>query len=331
MTDTIGQMVAVCSTSKNPTKLKTSLSEFKTRFDLVEPALRLSRHHAKVRKSLVSISNSVAGLLVGLEGKEITLGEFRSVIRNIDEKFVPKYKDELEALAGRDARRKAEAAEDEGQEPKSEVISIDAARIKAKLKSTSNTNWKDVLKVIKERPEQEVDTPEATNLSDDELIRKLGDLRQLRSTVPQRLRSDYEMFHLPVVPILAQSESVKHGRLSVSVKANESFFRDIGIRAVYINQGYFVLENQLCLAISRSKANLVQTKKDRTGGALAYAEAVLDIIRDTTGQTYKVVSETFVANSRNSDIIFYWIMNSRRLTALTKRVGKIEHWGFPWD
>jgi hypothetical protein len=116
--------------------------------------------------------------------------------------------------------------------------------------------------------------------------------------------------------------------------------------------GYMIFEDQLLLIVSKSsafKAGKVVQKKTADGSlapkrmldfsreaqkVVDYANVILDIINErSTHGTFSMVSDKFVSNPRNQDLVCFWIMGTQKLSALIRAAGatsKVKTWGFPW-
>lgn len=62
-----------------------------------------------------------------------------------------------------------------------------------------------------------------------------------------------------------------------------------------------------------------------------YAKSVLEALNEKAPSKYTLVTDQVLVNPRNADILFFWVIPRKTLTALiSKGWSKVVQWGFPW-
>lgn len=181
-------------------------------------------------------------------------------------------------------------------------------------------------------------------------------MNKRKADMPTSLKSHgdashpFTMVKMPLVPLF-----------DAWTMTQETLLKRLGIPHIPL-AGYMIFDDQLLLVISKSAAMKAMKPEKKTKAKptvngkpvveqikgkrwldytreavpiVDYARVILDIINErSTGSTYSMVSEHFVANPRNQDLVCFWVMGTKKLSALIRSSGfgssKVKSWGFPW-
>lgn len=180
--------------------------------------------------------------------------------------------------------------------------------------------------------------------------RDLLALNKFRDLFPTSLKSHvtdhtFTMVKMPIVPLFDQWNLTQG-----------NFLTKLGIPHLPLS-GYMIFKDQLLLVVSKSaalKAAAATSAKKRKSSVPAtdkkmrmldftreaqkvtdYANVILSIVNEkSSSNTYSIVSDKFVSNPKNQDLVCFWIMGTKKLSALIRSAGfgssKVKSWGFPW-
>lgn len=264
------------------------------------------RQFVKPRKAIIAISNYFEGLSNGVEDKTISRPEFLSSLVSLSTEFLAKasstYEDELAMTEKTNSAIEASDMSPEEKKKVQELVSK-SADLKSALEEI-----KIALNTVKAKIADDTTTSEVTK------IFKAAEGK--RSALPLRLEGAFQVLRLPIIPIFK----------SVAINNSETF-KSLGIRHVDI-EGYALLEDQLILCVDKKLAL-------KNGiSVLVLAQHALDLINDKGETQFSMVTEQPTSNVRNTNIQCFWIMPSRKVTALIKKAGNKAmdtKWGFPFQ
>lgn len=354
-----------CLTSKNRTKLKSYLT-----LGLVEASSAIEalsvhkRATCKTRKALTSVSNSLSGMLNGIESDAITLSELRVCCKHLIEDSIPNIRAfstaELENLQSKAQTIPKSDSESESESESEHEHETESPTQKKEFKEltkvlAANSDWHSALteqwKYVKESlrktvvPAVSISNTEffkqtKEQLDDAKVVEFLARIKNEEKRVPTAIKSGYGITHLPVIPMFENPLAVTSKNLS-GVGINHSLIA-----------GYPVFENQFILLISKSEiAELAKTKSKKPAikstvrtsfnekldlqkrPMIDYANSVLEILNSHTSLNMKLVSEKYILNPRNTDIMCFWIMPNAKLNAFARASSKtkLKAWSFPFE
>jgi hypothetical protein len=191
--------------------------------------------------------------------------------------------------------------------------------------------------------EVEKDLP-LTRSSEEHLKEKITDIKGKKADLPKRIKSDYEFIRSPVVAIFDSHDDIaKRDRPEGPGTVKQNFSKQrlldqFGIKYVML-EDYVILQNQVLLAVDRefieklARAHMGRRKKAIDNKMLLeYAKQILDMVNSRSSENYVMVSPTFTANPRNTNILLFWVMPSRILSPLIQKGwNKMAEWSLPFD
>jgi hypothetical protein len=297
-----------CTSSKKKSVINKELTSLR---ESVSGAISYLTDHEKrkfidVRKNLKAVYNIIDGTLEGLASGDLSRTEFRGVLNTLKGRFYPNVCSSLSVEI-----EKAEQAE-----ASSIVLTDQQEAVKAQI--AESADMKDALKAVR----LALKAPDATSGPSSEIVdvattTKLNDLAQMRNQLPVRLKTDFQLIRMPVVPIFSNY-----------TMNNPKTFESLAIKHVLV-EGYAVLLNQFLVAVSDAKAS-------RSGlTTKAFAESVVSLLNEKGSIEYEFVSDMPIRNPRNADIQLYWIlpkpkMNALMRIALSGRNASTVKWGLPF-
>lgn len=182
--------------------------------------------------------------------------------------------------------------------------------------------------------------------SPDEFIRgEMAEIKGQHVALPSKIKGPYSAFRAPVVPIFETTDNAEGMRATgrIGVKPNFSkteLLDQFGIKYLQLpNFDYVLLRDQRILAVDRVAAteailaaNTRRRKTPNESELVAYANQVIAHLNENGSQRLSLVSQTYVANPKNTDMLLFWVMPSRILDALIKRGwNKLQVWNFPFS
>lgn len=364
-----------------------------------------TRLYTKVKKSLVALGNSLDGLHDGVASRNLSVAVFRKCLANTNNKFLRSTIENLEdvkvALASRSdngtitglassVNSNLEFSQQTGADVvgSEQQTSLDKTTKKLVIRSTDFKEALSVLKgkvvlsadsledmqnpVLQElRRVKQVDENRARS-EEDSLRRKIEHIQSLKTRMPIRIKGNYQILKLPIVPIFetppaADRQSVNAGALSKYVLSK------LGVNHVVLGH-YLILEDQFVLALNHKdavsflseqqqgvdaqyqdelKTFRTDTKRLKELGLtkeeiavrhrerpkrkridvnpVDFAKSILNVLNEHSSVQYVLVSEKYYPNPRNTDILLFWLMPRRTLSALlSKGWKKLSRWGLPW-
>lgn len=324
LTTEVGRILSECEDIRHVSKVMEKLQEAKS---LVKEALDVyssstrNRVHYKVKKHIVSISNTLDGLINGIEDKEISRLQFKAVCENVRTNFIPALLESIDAL-----KNKAR--------PVDLPQNIDLKDIDAGLRATitESNAWSDGIEFLKEVVNASTDANKAKEinqkiskaireeLKNEEAKELLKQLRMKASAFPTKLKGEYSFIRATVIPIVDNPFSL------------ESSFAKAGINFVNV-LGYLIVRDQVLVGISKraldaSSAEVSKTHRIKNKPTpVNYVKTVLALVNERMPQQFTLVSESPVANPRNADILYYWVMPFRKFSYIAMRgSSKIKQW-----
>lgn len=287
------------------TELSTSVSSAVTHLGENE-----KRKFIEVRKNLKAVSNIVEGILEGLASGDLNKTQFKSTINTLRVKFYPKVCTSLSV--------EIERAEAAASSQPAIVLDDKQKALKAELAEASD--YKEALNVVKRNIKEAEKRPSAepaSEITDLATATQLHDLAQARNLLPVRLKTDFQIVRMPIVPIFSNYQM-----------NNSATFAKLGVKHLLI-EGYAVLLDQLLVAVSSTKAS-------RSGlTTKAFAESVVSLLNERGNTEYDFVSDNSIPNPRNTDIELFWILSRPKMSALMRiamsgRKANTVKWGLPF-
>lgn len=325
--------VSTCLKEKKISVLKKSLASAQTVISqTLETFPNRKRSLSKTKKSLVALRNVVTGLLEGLaDGEFNSVKEFRAICSNVEKKFLPQYTEAYTSELQRalDKTQDADSSTEDDSDSESEIPS---PLIEAKKAVAASADWHHILGIFKgamtkkSAKVSEKADGKPWEQTDEEISQRLESVQSKYEELPRTLKQEYQFMRMPIVPLFKN--------LGVSTKQN---FDKLGIPNINI-QGYSILENQILLGISRKSVdalNVGKKKKDEKSTPADFAKTVLEVVNERTNAKYVLVSDKFQTNPKNADILLFWVMPTRLLSALIKSAGlgssEVKEWGLPFN
>lgn len=374
LTASLASMVEICSTTNKASAISAVLTSTGSEVDSVlEQLKKLPKTYSKTKKSLVVLRNTISGMSDGIAGRDLTVKEFRAVCSNVKAKFIARLESSItedEAKLPAESRASDEQAELDApalspdlQEMRNVVLSGGSLQdmlsaVRRQLADSNNRaaavpRQAPVAVAPEEDPDPVGTRREATlnTFYDREKqhgIKELQALNKFREVMPPSLKSHntdhpFTMVKMPIVPLFDQWTMTQ-----------ASLLKKLGIPHIPLS-GYMIFQDQLLLIVSRSAAMRAsqQAKKRQSSKPAAekkmrmldftreeqkvtnYANVILNIVNEKSeSNTYSIVSDKFVSNPKNQDLVCFWIMGTKKLSALIRSAGfgssKVKSWGFPW-
>lgn len=150
----------------------------------------------------------------------------------------------------------------------------------------------------------------------------------------------FDIIKMPVVPLFE----------SMALNINPAPLRRAGIKVTQIGDGFMVLEDQHLLAFDRTKVGWESSLKKRGGvtygprrlsgpkqeesnfNQMMTIHQIVDELNARSGQQFVLASSSFIANPRNRNMMYAWLMPKQqesrlRFTAASMKV----RWDFPFS
>jgi hypothetical protein len=317
--------------------------------NLVKNALpEKSRHLAATKAKLKVVSNLLGGIVDGLESKDLSLKELRSLSSELSTTHLPRFSAALASdLAQSLEQAKAELEEDTPL-VKHIKTSLDSDLEETKASLSASKSFKDAMKEALDKLEKGGDErlPKAVEEGDpatttDATRAYLKNVQALRSTIPTTVgKSGFNIIRLPVVPVFVAVDRKMGigGGAPTLMKGQPNpaiVLKQAGIKTTRLEE-YVIVDNQLLLAISKStipQKEITKGKRTKTVSmsSLEYAQLILSVIGESSNKQYSLVDDTPTTNPKNSDIVFFWVMPSKSLSFLLRKgFPKLKAWGLPF-
>jgi hypothetical protein len=270
------ETVDVCLSSKKVSKVNSALTEAKNKTG--EAIATLLQHPNRrslsgTRRSLTAIDNLLAGLMHGLETRELNVNQFRTVCSNLKSNFIPKLET---SLSNEEENFKAEAGILSEQEEAELTPQQQAIRQALLAHQTSESGMVGRYDNEQDKP-FDYDKEQLTIEQEDEkrrnqlasitgdVERRLARLRSLISTVPKRLNAPYGILKLPIAPhfetqsasnpVLLDKLAIPHMEIPLG-----NLPRDAAHGVVRMER-YVIFEQQTVLMVSKSYVESMMEKK----------------------------------------------------------------------
>ena len=265
------------------------------------------RKYIDVRKSLKAAHNVIDGILEGLSSGDMSRSEFKGSLNTLRTRFYTNVCTSLSVEIEREEEASAKAAS----------LSEEQEALKEQLSQSGD--MKEALTVVRKAvktqdAKSESPTGEITDVA---THNQLTQLAETRKQLPIRLKSEFQLIRMPIVPIFSTYQM-----------NNPATFARIGLKHVLI-EGYAVILDQVLVAVSLSKAA-------RAGfDAKQYAESVVSLLNERSTVEYEFVSDQPISNPRNTDIQLFWLLPKQKMSvmmqvALTGRNASTVKWGLPF-
>jgi hypothetical protein len=301
-----------CSSCKSRNKLAATLEALSKNISKTVEWLQANekRKYVGVRKALVAVRNVYEGLSEGVANGDLSRSEYLKLSKQLEKKWVPQVDSslaqELEAQAA--AARAANEAD----------IQLSEKQLAAKQGLSESSNLDAELRVVQTAiRDRESSTKVEPELTVDDI--RLHSLTQSRENLPQRLRGEFQVVRMPVVPLFTNP-----------VMNIESNFKKMGLKYISI-AGYAVFLDQLLLCVSRKHAKTAYGITPRE-----LAESALSIMNErSAGPDFVLVSDRGMPNVKNADIITFWVLPVPKMNTLMRvlqssRTTTEIKWGFPF-
>jgi len=246
-----GTTLETCSTTKSAKLILESLSGAQvvlaSSLQQIPPR---SRSFTPVKKALIALSNAVEGLHTGMENRDLSLSEFRNLIRLVQDRFLADASDALSRIVLTDEPKTPDT---------SRKLVIRASDFKTALKTVKselNAFFKgkeeEENPVLTEMHRSETAYRTREEKEDANLKARLEHVASLKTRLPLKLTGAYQLLRLPIVPIFNSSilsGKKPTGRSSlVRNFSNPKLLESLGIKHILV-QDYLILEEQFVLAI----------------------------------------------------------------------------------
>ena len=84
-------------------------------------------------------------------------------------------------------------------------------------------------------------------------------------------------------------------------------------------------KQEITNSLKRPKKSVVEASP------VDFAKSILEALNEKSPSKYTLVTDQVLVNPRNADILFFWVIPRKTLTALiSKGWSKVVQWGFPW-
>lgn len=307
--DTLDKAISFSGKAKKKSEVLSTLSPLKESISTTITHLtdKEKRKYIDVRKNLKAVYNIVDGIMEGVSSGNMSRLEFKGALNTLRTRFYPNVCTSLAAEQEKEEQAKTKAA----------ALSAEQEALKEQLSQSSD--MKEALTVVRKAVKTQDATSEAPTgeITDVATTNQLSQLAETRSLLPVRLKAEFQMLRMPIVPIFSTYQM-----------NNPATFSRIGVKHVLV-EGYAVLLDQVLVAVSENKAA-------RAGfEAKAYAESVVSLLNERGTTEYEFVSDQPVKNPRNTDIQLFWLlpkakMNALMRVALTGRNASTVKWGLPF-
>lgn len=272
----ITSTLEVCMSSKNATKITSSLSEAKNK--MTEALASVQDHPNKrnltqTKKSLTVIDNLVSGLLEGVSTREIKVKEFRAACGNLQSNFLPKLN---ESISNEVEKFKAEAGiSDDEEEIEAVELTAEQKEIRQAILSAEEEVSEDEIEEEdpfdrEDRIAKKLDAEKVAGLNQisGDVERRLARMNALRSQFPQKngMKTPYTILRMPVVPNF-ETESAKNpallDKLAIPYTEIPLGFsgRPTGITNPHKMERYVIFEQQFILLVSKDHIEDLLTYK----------------------------------------------------------------------
>lgn len=259
--------------------------------------------------------------------------------------------DEVDAMLDKTRKLKSELRTDA-------KTGVPAKKILGEEIDTSTPYGRAAQKAMIENEKKEKQRDEYYQRENEQATNALTDLNSFKSRLPASLNTGgkhakvFTMVRAPIVPLFDQWTMTQ-----------QEVLKRLAIPFIPL-AGYVIFREQLLLIISRKAAEAVINSGKKVRAAkpvlpgeepkptknkrmldfqrdaqkvVDYANMILETINESSASssTYAMVSDKFVANPHNQDLVCFWIMGTRKLSALIRSAGvgsaKVSTWGFPWS
>lgn len=306
-----------------------------------------TRDERDLKKKLLIISNIFEGLHNGLssEDREITLKIVRSNLASV--KSILKDVSTLIEKLEKTNTVKQKVKEDMDSEIDENSVSSELDDIDPRFRDFVSLNddfqvsleflrtASSKLKPVKPEKSSKGQASAAKfNLKED--INKLKQDREKIRVEDEKGRAILEELHQEVsYPISVKNQYVVlksnivplfENPISMSDKLHAS-----GIQFERLQQ-YYILKAQYLLGIDKKiyekNIGAKKTNKKLTIKSIGqYAEDILKVLNESLTTEFSIVTHIYVANPRNANIVFFWILPTGKLSSLLRlRLGKIKNW-----
>lgn len=330
----ITSTLEVCMSSKNATKITSSLSEAKVK--MTEALASVQDHPNKrnltqTKKSLTVIDNLVSGLLEGVSSREIKVKDFRAACGNLQSNFLPKLD---ESISNEVEKFKAEAGiSDDEEEIEVEELTADQKEIRQAILSAAEELSEDELEDEEDpfdredRIAKKLDAEKVAGLNQisGDVERRLARMNALRSQFPQKngMKTPYTILRMPVVPNF-ETESAKNpvllDKLAIPYTEIPLGFsgRPTGITNPHRMERYVIFEQQYILLVSKDHIENLLTYK--TEEVTEDNKDVARGIRQRRKELKKDLVEAEIVLDKIQEIVTGTIPNAAALATLKEEL-----------
>lgn len=260
----VSETIEVCLSSNSVSKVNAALSVAKNK--TAEALASVAQHPNKrslssTRKSLTAIDNLLAGLMQGLETRELKVKQFRAVCSNLKTSFIPKLENSISEEVD---KFKAEAGMmvEENPELTPEQQQIRDALLADQSAEAAESDYERTERETNQ--EEEKRRQQLANISGD-VERRLARLRSEISNMPKRLNAPYSIVKLPVAPHFETQAAINPTLLDkLAIPHTEiplpNLGRD-GAHGAARMERYVIMEQQPILLVSKAYVEAILNKK----------------------------------------------------------------------
>ena len=143
-------------------------------------------------------------------------------------------------------------------------------------------------------------------------IAMLEDHVKLLSQLPKKVDDGFEIVETSVLP------AFKNSMVRMDIPLEKA-----GIDYDKLD-GYYILKDQTLLAFNGGE---IKTKEDR----INYANLCINVMNDSGNDQYTIVSDFFLRGPGSANIVYAWIMDTRKFNRLYDAAGSfaVKEWSFP--
>lgn len=266
----------------------------------------------KLRSAFRDFATKSASMAEALSGDDYPYSDFKRDLKSLSTDF-------LEAISGQliEIAANVDSIVDDIPEDVSNLTDAQKELVQALRMTSNSADWKEVLQKMHEtlREAKAAKSPyeekKSTPATIDEATRKeLEKASSTRDLLPLKLKQPFTLLRLPVIPVFAD--------FRVTTEEN---IKKLAIPYIYV-EGYAIFKDQVLLGVSKSEC----AKQGLS--AFDYAESALAVINERGTDEFAFVSQTGVGNPRNSDIMFFWLLPSRKLNRILDKGSAKVSWSF---
>lgn len=329
-----------------PKKLTRSaeIAELNGFIESINAALEKAKPHQKLnpaKRELKKAVKTLSSLCDGLDDKELSVGEYRSLLDSTLQDSVS-----LASFHTNEVLSKLES-DLEKENPLGHLNNVSS--------KSGDMSPQDVLALYREEYKKTFEDKQAAEsgvsgdgyaldahrgaLQDAEYKKKIASYNRLRRNLPRTVKL-FDVVQVPIVPLFEESR----GAAKVTRRMREDFDplpaeRLLRTGIPFNKVGHItVFERQIVLAFNRKEVtkgrNTPKSKQAQTRLSKEYDSLVLELIEminDRSAVKYTIASSKYRVSPSNKNVMFAWLLPIQQQSRLQQVLPKkLESWGFPW-